>query len=349
MELVPIKLLRTSPAKKELLKLKNESTKIDASDFLEVRMKTNVHAKHLLAIEDASEMAKLYLQQPGVFEKIAADIKTETGRNFSFRCRKTSNISRRNAFLRNNKKGREFVMLEHTYRGGEGHYGMAVVNHDKKVIDVYDSMGQNQNTFKKAVAKLATHYDGVNNKSVLGPRTKRPVDSTNVPFDPQPTGGFVAKDPNNNTFRSFNSWAAASKAWELSQYDEMSQHHFCYVEAFIAMMKDLGLTNGGPADPRIRLEFIKKVVWGLILKYTPVSQRNTPQWKYFETNFKYIMTTRDGNGRLLPIVNGVVQEPPFYGSVIKRVRKIHLRGDIDEKWSFAKIMKWAGTKNVNNK
>lgn len=336
MELVPIKLLKNGVIKRRLLSLKGENPNIDTNDFLEGRINVNTHAKHLLAIEDASEMAKQYLQREGLFEKIAADIKAETGKDFTFKCRKT---------LSPNKNGREFVLLEHTFEDGAGHYGMVAVNHLNKTLKLYDSMGETQKTFHNAVKAIGYERQ---NKSVLGPRSARPKDSTRVPYDPQPTGGFVAASHRDRIFKRFKG-DMKRRAWELSQYDEMSQHHFCYVESFIAMMKELGLTDGGPADPRIRLNFIKRVVWGLIHKYIPKSERNTIQWRYFETNFKYVLTTRTQDGRLLPMVDGVVQKPPQYGQVKKEIKKLRLRGDIDRTWSITKIVNWAGSKNLNNK
>ena len=66
MPLVPIKLMRNGLTKNTLLNLKNETNDIDTDDYLESRINTNTRAKKLLAIEDASEMAKLYLQKTGV-------------------------------------------------------------------------------------------------------------------------------------------------------------------------------------------------------------------------------------------------------------------------------------------
>ena len=68
MSLVPIKLLKNGVSKNTLLNLKNESAEIDTDDYIESRIETNPRARKLLAIEDASEMAKLYLHKSGLFE-----------------------------------------------------------------------------------------------------------------------------------------------------------------------------------------------------------------------------------------------------------------------------------------
>jgi hypothetical protein len=324
MDLVPIKLLRNGSNKRVLLNLKGETHTIDQTDFLESRINTNTRAKHLMAIEDASEIAKYYLQKEGLFEQIAKDIKIESGKNFSFRCRKTKNI--RNAFTQN-KNGQEYILLEHTYNNGSGHYGMVSVNHTKKRIGVYDSMGAHETTFNPAIHTL--------NKN-------NTYSHTSKSFGPQPTGGFVANTPNDDIFNRVPI-NKRKRVFQLSQYDEMSQHHFCYVESFVVMMKDIGLAHEGPLDPRLRLEFIKKVAWGLILKYVPKSRRTTPQWKYFETNFKYIMTTRAPNGKLLKMVDGIIQIPTTNGVKIS-IKELKLRNDIDHRWSLTQIMNWAGSK-----
>lgn len=62
MILVPIKLLKNKTNRNRLLKIKGENDEIDVDDYIESRINTNRRAKNLLAIEDASEIAKYYLQ-----------------------------------------------------------------------------------------------------------------------------------------------------------------------------------------------------------------------------------------------------------------------------------------------
>jgi hypothetical protein len=75
MDLAPIKLIKNQDVRNRLLKVKRETSEIDTTDYIERRMNTNVAAKYLMAIEDASEVAKQFLQERGIFEEIGRDIK----------------------------------------------------------------------------------------------------------------------------------------------------------------------------------------------------------------------------------------------------------------------------------
>jgi len=96
------------------------------------------------------------------------------------------------------------------------------------------------------------------------------------------------------------------------------------MESFLVMMTDLGILRPGPKDPRERLEYIKKFIWGVIHEYVPKTNRKTAQWKYFEEYFLYIMETSDSKGKRLPMRNGTIQLPPSNGNVRFRLRKIKL-------------------------
>ena len=84
MSLIPIKLLKNKVNRNKLLIIKGETPEIDKNDYIESRINTNVRAKNLLAIEDASEIAKYYLHKKGVFEQIAKDIQKESKKKFKF-------------------------------------------------------------------------------------------------------------------------------------------------------------------------------------------------------------------------------------------------------------------------
>jgi hypothetical protein len=240
--------------------------------------------------------------------------------------------------------------VEHSYPDGSGHYGMAVINHNKKVAKVFDSMTNQESDFEPSIKSTLGKGYTVALSSIYGclPRLKNDSKGNLMP---QPTGGFVT-----NSFDAFKKTNFAGgrggvpkkliqDAFILSQYDELSQHHFCYVESFVAMMIDLGLTSSVPQDPRERLEYIKKIIWGLIYKYTPKSSRNTAQWAYFKKYFPYILETFGPDGKRLKMRRGYIQIPPTKGQVKYRLRKIRLRDDIDTTWSLKKIAKWAkGTK-----
>jgi superfamily I DNA and/or RNA helicase len=102
-------------------------------------------------------------------------------------------------------------------------------------------------------------------------------------------------------------------------------------------MNDLGLCHPGPGDPRDRLIFIKRVVWGLIHKYIP--KRETVQWKYFETNFRYIVETRSQLGKRLKMVRGYIQVPGNGDNIT--LKTLYFRDDIDASWTVKKIVDWA--------
>ena len=318
MSLIPIKLLKNGTTKNTLLNLKNETSEIDTDDYIESRIMTNSRARKLLSIEDASEMAKLYLHKKGVFEKIAADLKKETGKDFTFHCKKTKTMKVKK------KSDIEYVMMEISYDNTTGHYGLAKVNHKNKTARLYDSMVKADSDFKAPLEKVLTkRYNVTESKNKL-----------------QPTGGFVTgsfeefKDPN---YSGGVPKKVLEDAYELSQYDELSQHHFCYVESLLAMMNDMGHGDPGPGDPRDRLTFVKRVIWGLLHKYVPKEKRKSAQWKYFTRNFPYIMETRSPTGKRLKMVRGYVQVPPG----VITLKKLNLRDDIDDTWSLKRIIDWA--------
>jgi hypothetical protein len=318
MELVPIKLLKNGPIKRNLLNIAGENAKIDMNDFLESRILKDKTSRQLMAIEDASEMAKKYLHQKGLFERIGEDIKRETGKEFTFTCKKNTKP----------KKPLEYIMMEWKANGADfGHYGMARVEHEKGKAVVYDSMTNMGSSFEN---KFPSNYT-VTTKKTLG--------------KPQPTGGEVMNDvesfvnKHKKLLKGFSK-KEVEEIFLLSQYDELSQHHFCYVESFISMMVDLGLAKPGPKDPRERIAYVKRVMWALIHKYVPKSERNTVQWKYFITNFPYIMTSRSANNKLMRMRLGEFQVPPKNGYKLT-VKKIPLPDNIDHTWSFKKIMEWA--------
>ena len=318
MNLIPIKMLKNGVTKNTLLNLKKESSEIDTTDYIESRILTDSRAKKLLAIEDASEMAKKYLHKGGIFEKIMWDIKNETGKNFTFRCTTTD-------AMKVKKRGSlEYILMEKSYDNGAGHYGMARVNHMERNGRFFDSMMKNESDFKAPLDKVLTkRYTLTESKNKL-----------------QPTGGFVAgsleefKEPN---YSGGVPKKVLDEAYELSQYDELSQHHFCYVESLLAMMNDLGHGDPGPGDHRDRLTFVKRVVWGLIHKYVPKTNRRSAQWRYFVANFPYILETRSPNGKRLRMVRGYVQVPPYTVTL----KKLDLRGDIDDSWSLKRIVDWS--------
>ena len=332
MNLTPIKLIKNRNVRTTLLNVKGgETAEIDTSDYIERRMNTNVAARYLMAIEDAAEIAKQLLQERGIFEQIGKDIKKEAGYDFKFNCRRTARMTKP---VSSNRDGIQYLHIAHTYPSGDGHYALAKVNHTQKTIDLFNSMGAGRSEFKNEL------------KTVYG--REYTVRKKNTPF--QPTGGFVTTDVKNykkllkNTRITIRDKKVLEKSFEISQYDELSQHHFCYIEAFIAMMHDTLGTPLGPKDPRDRLQFVKMVVWGLIHKYVPPSKRKTLKWKYFVTNFPYYLKVTNSQGNRFKL-NHIVQVPKIdVEKVQKSVIKLNLPMNIKPSWTLTQIMNWAGSK-----
>ena len=237
-----------------------------------------------------------------------------------------------------NRNGTEYLHIAHTYPSGDGHYALARVNHNNKEIKLFNSMGANRTEFKNELRTVYGNRYTIRNKQSSF----------------QPTGGFVSTNIENykqllkNTKINIRNKKVLEKSFEISQYDELSQHHFCYIEAFIAMMHDTLRTPLGPKDPRDRLTFIKRVVWALIHKYTPPSNRTSLKWKYFVTNFPYILQITNTNGKRFNL-NHIAQVPKFVeGLNVERVRKslakLELLRGINSSWSLTQIMNWAGSK-----
>ena len=335
MELVPIKLIKNRNVRNHLLKVKGETDEIDQNDYIESKINTNIAARHLMSIEDAAEIAKQLLQRPGIFEQIGKDIKKESNYDFKFLCRRTSKMTKPTKL---NRSGVHYLHIAHTYQNGDGHYALARVDHGDKSIKLFNSMGANRPEFKNELRTVYGNKYSIRNK--------------NSSF--QPTGGFVSTGKQNykellkNTKINIPNSKVLEKSFEISQYDELSQHHFCYIEAFIAMMHDTLGTPLGPKDPRDRLTFIKMVVWALIHKYTPPSNRSSLKWAYFVKNFPYFLKVTDTSGKRFRL-NHVAQIPKLVNGVnVEKVRrtlvKIELPKSINSSWSLTQIMNWAGSK-----
>ena len=140
MSLVPIKFLKNTVGRQRLLKIKDEDAEIDKNDYIESRVNTNAKARDLLAIEDGSEMAKFFLHKKGRLEAIAKDIQKESGKSFKFFFRKTKVLEKTRLSCISARSGVDYMLMEHSYPDGSGHYGMARIDHDKKVAKIFDSM-----------------------------------------------------------------------------------------------------------------------------------------------------------------------------------------------------------------
>ena len=383
---IPIKLLPAGKNRTQLLKAIGEkNVNFQQNDYIEKlvgqkakegKMGKGQHAAiSLLAIENASEIAKGYLQAPGMFEQIMKDIIGTRG-YISYQIKTTKN----NLNIQRKKYPQDhhedFVLVSETFGNGSGHYGLIHLQHQNGKVRVYDSMyGEGGSKFQNVARKWtktngnrlplksATTWDIPAVRSIFGCKAKvRNRTNGNVDvIQVQPSGGFVATNYTNFLNENYNGQGrngfgkqienlygkvVAKGAFKLSQYDELSQHHFCYMESIYAMMLAIGLTkNPGPNDPRKRITFIKKFIWGMIHKYTPKSKRKTAKWKYFSKTFPYTMTTESKTGKPLKLFRGGVLLPDRDGTFKTKTLKASWSGydKIDPTWSLTDVLNWVHT------
>ena len=366
---IPVKLLPAGSNRTQLLNAIGErNVRFNQNDYIEklAGRKANEgksgkgqHAAiTLLAIENASEIAKSYLHVTGMFEKMMGDV-IGTRENMTYQVKSSKNnlnIQRKSGAQEN------FILVEQKFGNGTGHYGLIHLKHRNGKVNVYDSMYDSDlSNFVNVAKKWAPQARSWNSpkiRSILGCKAKD-VEGWSVPtkkLQVQPTGGFVATNYNNFLNEENNGFGirikkqygetVAKGAYKLSQFDEMSQHHFCYMESIYAMMLAVGLTNNpGPNDPRKRLAFIKKFIWGMIHKYTPKSKRRTAKWKYFSKTFPYIMATQSKTGKSLRLFRGAMQLPDNNGEFSTKTLKMSWSGydKIDPSWSLEDVLAWVHT------
>lgn len=247
-------------------------------DYIEVEAKRgNRMAIDLLAIEDASEIAKSYMfdEKKRVFENIMSDITNVPTHCDTFTSKNLTRSTKR-CFKVN--KPQEVIHVGYEFNEG-GHYSSAIKS-GKNVV-FFDSMCNSEYgpKFRKYINQR--YKEKLNIKEAF----------SNRKF--QPSGGFA---PDRNSLRHFLRSARVNvknenfeKMYNISQYDLLSQHHFCYIEALVYLFHKILRTPIGPhMDPEQRLRFIKSVMWCLIFKYANPNT-NTGAFKYFENNFKYYL------------------------------------------------------------
>ena len=363
---VPVKLLPAGANRTQLMKVIGEKTlNFSRSDYIERTAGSKTggggreRARTLLAIENASEIAKTYLHAPGMFEKIMEDA-IGTRAYISYQIKNTNNNLNTTRKKYPKDGDQDFILLTHKFQNRTGHTGLLHIEHQNGKVTVYDSMFGRGSKFEK-VAKnqfVASQWSAPRVRSIFGCKAK--VTAGAYPGLPekvqiQPSGGFITN--NYNSFTNIpGDWGAtirnkygdwfAEQTFRLSQYDELSQHHFCYMEALFAMMLAIGLTkNPGPNDPRKRISFIKKFILGIIHKYTPKSQRNTAKWKYFSKTFPYIMTTTSKTGKTLRLLRGTIQLPDNDGLFGIGTKAMSWKGydKIDGSWSIEEVLNWVHT------
>jgi hypothetical protein len=363
---IPVKLLPAGSNRTQLLRnIGEKNLKFNQNDYIEKLAgkmvkegKMGNSAITLLAIENASEVAKTYLHATGMFEQMMEDV-IGTRENMTYQVRSSKN----NLSIQRMSGAKEnFILVEQKFGNGSGHYGLIHLKHRNGQVNVYDSMFDsglsNFETVAKNWAPMARAWNAPKVRSILGCKAKvtEVIGGNPVKLQVQPTGGFVPTNYTNFLNENNNGYGIQIKrqygetmtkeAFKLSQFDEMSQHHFCYMESIYAMMLAVGLTkNPGPNDPRKRLAFIKKFVWGMIHKYTPKSKRRTAKWKYFSKTFPYIMTTQSKSGKSLRLFRGGIQLPDNDGMFSTKTLKMSWSGydKIDPSWSLEDVLTWVHT------
>jgi len=359
---VPVKLLPAGSNRTRLMKVIGEKTlNFSRNDYIERTAGNKTggggreRARTLLAIENASEIAKTYLHAPGMFEKIMEDTIGTRG-YISYQIKNTTNNINITRKKYPKDHFQDFILLTHKFQNRTGHTGLLHVEHQNGKVTVYDSMfGAGGSKFENVASKqfVAPQWNIPRVRSIFGCKAK--VTAGSEKLQVQPSGGFVTNNYNNFT-NTPGDWGAtirnkygekvAKGAFKLSQYDELSQHHFCYMEALYAMMLAIGRTkNPGPNDPRKRISFIKKFIWGIIHKYTPKSERNTAEWKYFSKTFPYIMSTTSKTGKTLRLFQGTMQLPDNDGLFGVRTTAMSWKGydKIDGSWSIEDVLNWVHT------
>jgi hypothetical protein len=229
------------------------------------------HAIELANIEHESEHAReiLHSTRPDVLQKILLDFGLPV-------------IIRHDIALNNNGsilpavlKGDLMLAYISMNMPEGGHFAAAVVKVPQRQLVLYDSMCSScgpHTYFPNILRAFRQLFPGF----------------TIVQFTPnfyQPSGGFC--DNKRGFPQKVAKVIGKQPDWDLvykaHQFDAMSQHHFCYVEAIVFLSHMVFGTTMGPAGAsrlEDRLIFIKKVVWGLIKKYTA---------KKLHPNFCYIM------------------------------------------------------------
>ena len=364
---VPVKLLPAGANRTQLMKVIGEKTlNFSRNDYIERTAGNKTggggreRARTLLAIENASEIAKTYLHAPGMFEQIMKDTIGTRARTVSYQIKETTNNLNTTRKKYPHDTNQDFILLTHKFGNRTAHTGLLHIEHVNGKVTVYDSMyGMGSRFLTVALKQFGSkmEWSTPRVRSIFGCKAKvrNLSDGTTAKLNVQPSGGFVknsyskfTNDPDDwgSLIRNKYGEKVAEGAFRLSQYDELSQHHFCYMEALFAMMLAIGLTkNPGPNDPRKRISFIKKFIWGIIHKYTPKSERNTAEWKYFSKTFPYIMTTTSKTGKTLRLFRGTIQLPDNDGLFGIGTKAMSWKGydKIDGSWSIEDVLNWVHT------
>lgn len=270
----------------------------------------------LAAIENASEIARRIFQSKGVFEKITDSIRAECACRVPItrKCIDVNGLTKAKL-----PKTNHFVHLSQDILVNNesvgGHYAGLVVNSTTTTVHINDSMGKKAGPYRTFINAIKKAYPGYKINF---------VSSGQLP--PQPTGGFVQTSRNN--------YIAAVKSelinlpanpetldqwYEIHKMDQMSQHHFCYIESLVYLCsKLLGSTKGLP-DPRTRIYYIKRVCLALMKKFNLVpdfgkeDNKNKTKSKivkkYLDDTFPYSLFILNNDNKMLNLKKGIYQTP----------------------------------------
>jgi len=142
---VPVKLLPAGANRTQLMKVIGEKTlKFNSNDYIERTAGNKTgggereRARTLIAIENASEIAKTYLHAPGMFEQIMTD--TIGNRYISYQIKETTNNLNTTRKKYPHDTDQDFILLTHKFENRTGHTGLLHVEHQNGKVTVYDSM-----------------------------------------------------------------------------------------------------------------------------------------------------------------------------------------------------------------
>lgn len=237
-------------------------------------------AKELLKIEDASEKFKVVMHKKGVIESILKELpgphKLWEGTKGKI----------------NTVKPTDAIYMYISLKLSDGGHFASAYAHGN-VVYVFDSMCSScgpHNDYK--------YFERVFKKMKPGHEIK--LVSSNGFY--QPSGGFCAKtreDMNNLMLKTLGHNRNVDLVFHLHQFDTMSQHHFCYIEALVFLFHAAFGTPIGPKnDPDERLVFIKKVGWGLLEMFGKSKMKPGKFSEYMK-----IENTKFNKGLTLPMRN----------------------------------------------
>jgi len=133
---VPVKLLPAGANRNQLMKAIGEKTlKFNSKDYIERTAGNKTggggreRARTLIAIENASEIAKTYLHAPGMFEQIMTD--TIGNRYISYQIKETTNNLNTTRKKYPHDTDQDFILLTHKFKNRTGHTGLLHIEHPK--------------------------------------------------------------------------------------------------------------------------------------------------------------------------------------------------------------------------